>query len=171
MINLTKREKLLLKILIGIAGTAGLFFLIINPVISVQSSIEDDYKSNLSNISKLDSIYDQYKEIRQKKNYYEQLLNQTGGMTSLIEEQAKTSNISSNISYTRENPSTVQNKFKKNSTEVKFEGVDIKSVIDFIYKIENSNRLLKINYLRIHQALKGRNTYDVIIKIDSLSNQ
>jgi hypothetical protein len=37
--------------------------------------------------------------------------------------------------------------------------------------MENSNRLLKISYLRIHQALKGRDMYDIILKIDSLSVQ
>lgn len=171
MINLTKREKILLRIFIVFVSVIAVYFAIIKPILSLKENTETQYKDNITKLSKLEAIYDQYKEIRQKKNQYEQMLQQSGGITSLIKEHAKSADIVKNITYTRENPGSVQNKYKKNSTEVKFEGVGIKSVMNFIYKIENSNRLLKISYLRIHQALKGKDMYDVIIKIDSLSNQ
>jgi len=37
--------------------------------------------------------------------------------------------------------------------------------------MENSGVLVKISYLRINQAFKGRDTYDVTLKFDSVSKE
>jgi len=57
------------------------------------------------------------------------------------------------------------------STDVKFEGVAIAPLMKFIHLMENSDKMIKVNYLQIRLALKGRNTYDVRIKFDSLTSR
>jgi hypothetical protein len=57
------------------------------------------------------------------------------------------------------------------TADVKLEGVPIQKLVRFLYEIENSNVLLKISYLRIYQGLRGADTYDVILKIDSFTMQ
>ena len=54
---------------------------------------------------------------------------------------------------------------------MRFEGVDINSILNFIYKMENSGMLIQISYLRINQTIKGRNTYDVTMTFNSITSQ
>ncbi len=167
MITLSERELRLVKILISFIVILLIYFLIISPVISYKNNLEKTYANNISKLNSLDSIYEKYLEVKQEKNKLQNLLRSSRGVTSLIETYARETNILNNKVYTRDHPSNIQNKYKKITTDVKFESVDITSIMKFIYKLENSNKLIKISYLRIQQAIKGKDTYDVTLKIDS----
>jgi hypothetical protein len=120
----------------------------------------------------MDDLNDEYREIRQKITKYQSALgNKNENITTLVEQWAVTADVTKNIAYTRRTQSTIQNKYIRVSTDVKLESVPIQKVLKFLYEIENSNKLLKISYLRIYQALKGADTYDVIMKIESFSTQ
>lgn len=122
-------------------------------------------------LNTLDKIYEQYNETKDKISQYNAQLNNTKGLTSLIEENAQSLNIIKNKTYTRDRPTVTQGKYRKISADVRFEGVDINSILNFIYRMENSGMLVKISYLRINQTIKGRNTYDVTITFNSVSTQ
>ncbi len=171
MIELNKREKLLLQILGVAVGIAAFFFLIISPILSLRESINKEYEANMSKLNTLDKVYDQYRETHDKISQYNSQLNNTKGITSMIEENAQSLNIIKNKTYTRDRPTVSQGKYKKISADVRFEGVDINSILNFIYRMENSGMLIKISYLRINQTIKGRNTYDVTITFNSVSTQ
>lgn len=167
MINLTDREQKLLKIFAVIVAIAIVYLLIIRPLASFRERTGREFENNAQNLTKLDKIYEEYLIVKEKNARYNMLLKNSSGLTTLIEENAQAVNILKNKTGNRDNPSSLQNKYHGLSTEVKFEGVDIKSVVNFIHKMENSNRLVKISYLNIKQALNQTSTYDVIIKFDS----
>ena len=169
MLNLSSREILLLRILLVLVIITALYYIVFLPVSSLRESIHAEYNTNIEKLSQLDSIYGEYNEVRQIKNRYDQLLQRSGGITSLIEQKAQENNISQNIAHTRENPGSTHGDYEIRSTEVKFESVDIGSALTFIHEIENTDRLLRITYLRIHEALRGGDTYDVILRIDTMS--
>ena len=169
MINLTPREKRLLKILAAVAGCLIFYFAVIYPITELMSSLDREYESNLTKVSDLDKIYEQYNEINQARLRYEGMIKNERGITSVIEENAAGTNILKNRIHTMNNPVATQGKYKKISTEVKFEGVDIKSILDFLYRMQNASLLVSVSNLRISQALKGRNVYDVSITFESLS--
>ncbi len=171
MIELNKREKLLLQILAAVAGVLVLYFLVISPILSLRNSINTEFESNMSKLNQLDKIHEQYREIRDKMSQFNAQTGSTRGLTSIIEENAQSLNIIKNKTYTRDRPTITQGKFKKVSADVRFEGVDINSILNFIYKMENSGLLTKISYLRINQTIKGRNTYDVTITFNSITTQ
>ncbi len=159
----------MLQALIAVGGTAILYFLIIAPIVSFRSHMQKEFDSNMDKLNKLDTIHEEYRDARDQVARYRSQLMSGQGTTSQIEETAKSLNILRNKVYTRDMPSNIQDKYKKISTDVKFEGVDIKSMIEFIYRMENSGKLTKVSYIRINQALKGRNMYDVTLKLDTLS--
>jgi type II secretory pathway component PulM len=171
MIELNKREKRLLQLLAVMGGMLLVYLLVISPILSLRENINKEFESNMSKVNSLDKIYEQYREVKDKISQYNAQLNNTRGITSLIEENAQSLNIIKNKSYTRDRPTISQGKFKKISADVRFEGVDINSIMNFIYKMENSGMLMKISYLRINQTIKGRNTYDVTITFNSVSSQ
>jgi type II secretory pathway component PulM len=171
MIELSKREIRLLQIMGVIIGIVLIYFLIITPIMSLRDSINREYEQNMTKLTMLDKLYEQYQELKQKNSQYSALLNNTRGLTSLIEENAQALNIIKNKTYTRDRPMVALGKYKKISAAVRFEGVDINSILNFIYKMENSGMLVQISYLRINQTIKGRNTYDVTLTFNSLTSQ
>ena len=170
MRGLNQRERTLLQMLAGSILILGIYFLIALPIIEFMENTNEELKSNIDNLNRIDKIYKEYRDIKEKKSGYISLLQKKDeNITSLVEQYASSNNIARNIGYTRRTQSPIQNKYIRITTSVKFEGVSIQPLLKFIYELENSNKLLKINYLRIYQGLKGTDTYDIILKIDSFS--
>lgn len=171
MLELSNREKRLLTILAALAGVLVLYFVIIYPFMSWRERISREYETNMSRLATLDRIYEQYREVKQRTALYQSQLNSTKGITSLIEENAQSLNILKNKSYTRDRPPISMGHYTKVSADVKFEGVDINSIINFLYKMENSGMPVQVSYCRINQTVRGRNTYDVTITFNSVTSQ
>lgn len=171
MIELNKREKRLLQILAIFVGILGIYFFVISPILAINDRISGEFATNMSKLNTLDKLHDEYRELRQSISRYQSQLNSTQGLTSLIEENAQSVNIAKNKTYNRDRPTVPQGKYKKISADVRFEGVDVNSLLNFIYKMENSGMLVRISYIRINQTVKGRNTYDATITFNSVTSQ
>ena len=172
MRSLSQREKTLLKSLIALVLVIFIYFLIASPIIEFTKTSNEELKRNIDNLNRIDRLYKEYSEIQQKKIKYLTLLDKKNeNITSLVEQYANSTNIATNIAYTRRTQSNIQNKYIRITTNVKFEGVPIQPFLRFIYEIENSNKLLNISYLRIYQGLKGTDKYDAILKIDSFTTK
>ncbi len=171
MIELNKREKRLMIALGVLIGLVVIYFAIVSPILSMKDRGKRDTESNISRLNNLDKIYEHYRAIKQEMQAINSQLGQTKGITTIIEENAQSANIINKKSYTRDRPTIVQSKYKKVSADVKFEGADITSILNFIYKMENSGMLIHVSYLRLNQTIKGRNTYDVTITFNSLTSQ
>jgi len=171
MLNLNDREKKLLFILAGILVTGFVYFFIISPIIEFKKNSDDVYNNNRLKISKLDDIYSEYKDIIAEKMKLSVVASQSSGIGSMVDEIASSLNIVNNKVYLKENPGIVQNGIQKMTTEIKFEGVPIKALLEFLNKIENSNTPLKIQSLVIYSGIKERSRYDAVITIVSLSKR
>ena len=152
-------------------AAAAAYYLIILPVIGLSdtgSSNDNDAKKNLNDLNRLESIYREYRVIQQKNQRYSSMLSRRNeNTTSMIEQWANSTGIAKNIAYTRSSQSTIQNKYTRITTDMRIEGVAIQQFLKFLYEVENSDNLLKVNYLKITPALRGTNTYDINLKIDN----
>lgn len=171
MIILNDREKKLLFILTGILLTGFCYFFIISPILQFKKNSNDIYNKNRLKIIKLDEIYFEYKEIVSEKSKLNAVASESSGIGSMIDGIASSLNISSNKVYLNENPGIIQNGIQKITTEVKFEGVPIKALLEMINRVEHSNVPLKIQSLVIYSGIKERSRYDSVITIVSLSKR
>lgn len=168
MRTLSKRENLLLKILLSFVVLLVLYYLIILPLIGFIRSTGDNSGTGRNDLERLEKIYYEYKDIQQKKTAYMSMLKKSNeNTTSLIEQWASSTGIAKNIAYTRSSQSNIQNKYTRITTNMKIEGVLIHQFIKFLYEVENSDNMIKVSQLRIRPALKGTSTYDVTLKIDN----
>ncbi len=165
--NLSKREKLLLQILIAVCAGALLFLFVISPLITKTTSIGSELHESRANLHKLQKIYDKYREFKDKKNHINRLLDNKKSVSSYIEQFAKDTNILKNRTRTRERSGRIQGRFDKITTTIRFESVDAKSLFAFLHKMENSNKIMKVSYLRMRKTLKNSNLYDVNITFES----
>ncbi len=171
MLNLNEREKKLLYILSGILVTGFVYYFIISPIIQFKKNSADIYNKNRMKISKLDEIYSEYKDIISEKGKLNAVASESRGIAAMVDEFAASLGITSNKVYLKENPGIVQNGIQKMTTEIKFEGIPIKALLEFINLIENSNTPLKIQTLVIYSGIKERSRYDTVITIVSLSKR
>ncbi len=172
MIKISAREKRLLKIFGAIAACALFYLLVVNPYLSLRETSRSSIAGNRQDLARLEALYEEYREIKQRKTRYDTLLgNKEENITTLIEQWSANADVARHIAYTRRTQSNIQNKYLRITTDVKIDGVPIQKFMRFLFEIENSGRLLKVSYLRLYQGLKGADTYDVIMKIDSYALQ
>lgn len=170
MIQLNKREKKMLMILAALAGIMLVYYLVISPIISIKQNADSTLENNISRIAKLDEIYSEYKEVQVQKNQLN-IDAESSGITAIIDEASTSLNIASNKVYSRDYPGINKNGIQLISTDVKFEGISIRNIIEFVYKIENSGAPVKIKSLTISAGIKGRNRYDAVMTILSLTKR
>lgn len=171
MLTLNDREKKLLIVLSVVLATGLLYFLIISPLIELKKNSDNVSVINRNKLSKLDDIYNDYKDVIAEKSKLNTVASENRGVTALVDEIATGLNIAGNKVYLKENPGVVQNGIQKIITELKFEGIQLKSLLQFIEKIENMNKPLKIKSLVITSGVKERSRYDAVITIISLSKR
>ena len=171
MINLSKREKRLVIILFAIIFTGVLYYLIIQPVIKFKRDADSSYEKNMARINKLEDINASYRELLAEKSRMNAVTPEDTGIAPLVDQIAGGLNISGNKARLDESPGVIQNGFQKITTTIKFEGVTISSLLEFINKLETSNATLKVNKLLITSAIKERSRYDAIITVVSLTKR
>jgi hypothetical protein len=101
----------------------------------------------MARLNKLEDLNNSYREILAEKSRLNAAAPDGKGIAPLVDEIAGALNIAGNKAYLRESPGVIQNGIQKVTTEIKFEGVTIASLLEFINRLENSNSTLKIKNL------------------------
>ena len=167
MINLSSREKRLLMMLATVIIAGVFYFLIIKPVSDFKKQSDNSYERNMARLNKLEDLNNSYREILAEKSRLNAAAPDGKGIAPLVDEIAGALNIAGNKAYLRESPGVIQNGIQKVTTEIKFEGVTIASLLEFINRLENSNSTLKIKNLSINSGSSERSRYDAIITVVS----
>jgi len=89
MLKLSNREKLLLKILIGVIIIVVGYNFIVLPIVKIFTSSDSTIISDKQKIEQLDRIYNNYKELETKRNYYMSLLKGDSENISTLIEQCR----------------------------------------------------------------------------------
>lgn len=168
MRQLSKREKLLLIILVVSAVSAVIYYTLFPSsgeiITNSESNISDN--SHVSEFNKLYEIAAKYNEYKSKIKYYNSKLSSNNdNITTLIQKWAKEESIDTNIAYTRRTQTNIQNKYTRINTDVKINGAAIQSILRFVNKIESHDSVIFISHLHINRGLKGTDKYDALIKI------
>ena len=151
--------------------TGVLYFFIIKPVSDFKKQADNSYEKNMARLNKLEELNNDYRDILAEKSRLNAAAPDGKGIAPLVDEIAGSLNISGNKTYLRENPGVIQNGIQKITTEIKFEGIPISSLLEFINRLENSNSTLKIKNILINSGIKERSRYDAILTVVSLTKR
>jgi Tfp pilus assembly protein PilO len=169
MRSLSTREKILIYVLSSVAAGALLYTFIISPLLTPKT--DGGVSGGPERLRRMERLSEEYKSVKQDKNQIlSQLDNKNENTSALIQQCASTNGIEKNIAYTRRSQSTIQNKYNRITTDVKIDGVYFQPLVKFLNDIESSPELVRLQYVRITKALKGTNTYDVQLKIDTFTS-
>lgn len=167
MFKLSNREKKLLQILAVLIGIMFLYYFLILPVKNFKAKSDNFNKSNLDKLVRFDELIFQYRDATNEKQRLENAIVSGTGISTLVDEIGISLNISGNKVYLRERPGRIQEGIQTITTEMKFEGLNIKSLLEFISRLENSNTMLKIRNMTLTSGLKDTNRYDAVITVVS----
>ena len=107
-----------LMLLFSIIGMIIIYFLIISPLIEFKTGMDEDKKSSMFSLQKLDQIYNNYQQVKNKKDRYDRLLKNNKGVSTLIEENAKKAGILGNKTSNQDSQANIQNKFRRITSRV-----------------------------------------------------
>jgi hypothetical protein len=172
MRSLSAREKILVYVLASVGIGALIYTFIISPLLAPSANDNTSSVSGMERVVRMERLADEYKKTRQEKIRLQSLLeNKAESTTTLIQQWAVSSGIEKNLGTSTRAESLIKDKYQRITIEQKIEGVAFQSLIKFVNEIENSNGLIRLNYLRIRKALKGTDTYDVTLKIDTYTSK
>jgi len=160
--NLSEREQLLIKILIGMAVTALIYYGIIIPslMISRTANPSSEYERKAAELQK---IHADYLAAKKENDAIEALLAKNSeGSATMIKQLAEKRGI--NSAYLNTTQTNIQNKYTRINTDIKINSVSSQNLLEFVNEVEQSEYLIYVNYLNITRGLEGRHDYDALIK-------
>jgi type II secretory pathway component PulM len=172
MRSLSAREKILLYVLGSVGIGALIYTFIISPLLAPSADKAGSTGSGMERVAKMERLSDEYKKTRQEKVRLQSLLESKGeSTTTMIQQWAVSSGIEKNLGTSTRAESVIKDKYQRITIDQKIEGVAFQSLMKFVNEIENSNGLIRLQYIRIRKALKGTDTYDVTLKIDTYTSK
>ncbi len=168
--KLSKRDKFTLLI-----GGFILFVLLsvqflVSPLLDKRKKMEQTIINEELALMDLKELIAEYGDIHgESKKLQDRLKAQTTDFSlfAFLEKIAADSKVEKNIAYMKPSDSVVEGAFKNVIVEMKIQGIGLKQLVDFIGKIDSSDRLLAINKCSIQKS-KLSDTLDVVIQVVSL---
>jgi len=160
--NLSEREQILIRILIGMALAALIYYGIIIPSIMINktASPSGEYERKAAELLK---IHAEYLAAKKENDSIEALLAKNSeGSATMIKQLAEKRGI--NSAYLNTTQTNVQNKYTRINTDIKINSVSAQNLLEFINEVEQSEYLVYVNYLNVTRGLEGRHDYDALIK-------
>jgi len=149
--------------LISLAGLAviGLLYylLVVAPALSRQAKLDEYISRKKAETSNMLQMKNQWETFQAARSEAERILRQRGeGFTLLtyLEGVSRESGIEKKIRYMKPiSISTKEELFNPECIEMQLEDVDINRLVEFLYKIEQSRKLLIVDRAKIRPVSKG----------------
>jgi type II secretory pathway component PulM len=169
---LTQREK---QFVIGGVAFLGLlvaFQLLVKPAIHRVRTLKRAVTAEQKTLKELRDKSKEYNVFQSQLERIRQTFQQQEGdrqMLSLIERIQKDCGLLQKVVYMTPTTMAISDIYEKTSIEVKFKGVTLDQIIQFLLKIESSKLLVGVKSLEINSGLQNSAELDAIIQVASLS--
>ena len=165
----TPRERQMLAIMAGAVAVWLIYWIInvflMNPLAQSRKNVEARQRV-LQNMMILQS---DYRRIEFEVNKLERMIQsgQRGNVLSNLETMANQANIKDKIASMDPKSSPPNDLYRENVIEVRLKSVNLKQLVDYLYRIESSGQLLKIKRLRIKTRSDDASLLDVNFRVSS----
>jgi len=169
MMQLSKRERIYLTVGGGFVGAVLLYLLIISPFFSGISRAEQQIQQGKRDLQTIIGLYKSYTNIQAEFNDLEQRIKNNADFSVLaaLEELAAEAGIRDNIDSMQEKPRPDNNYFQESAVEVKLKKVDLKQLMNYMYKIEESPNLLRVRHLIVETRYDDRDVLNARIEVST----
>jgi Tfp pilus assembly protein PilO len=155
-----KNREVVLFSLAGIVVVALLhYLLVVNPTLTRQKVLKGYVVRKQSEVISMLEMKQRWQAFQNARSEAEKMLRQRGEEFTLLtylEQVSRESGIEKKIRYMK--PLSFAEKeeiYKPEAIEMQLEDIDIQRLVDFLYKIEHSRKLLVVDRLKVRPVSKG----------------
>ena len=170
-IKLARREKI---IVYGGACLLGLFLLlnlVVFPVFSSRTKLRRSIQVGRERIKELMLLGSEYETLKGNSGDIGKALSGRGrGFTlfSLLEKMATKAGLKDSIKYIKPSTSQAKGKYKISSVEMQFEGITMRQLLDYLYRIEDPENIIKVKRLSVKQHKDKSGYVDATLQISTV---
>ena len=165
--KLAKRE----KYLVAAAGVVILILLIfqflVNPFVKEKKRLTNDAKRKQTELQEMVKMSAEYKLLKQNsKDLQRALAGRRKGTTlfSFLEKEADNADVKGHIKYMKPSVSEGAGPYKESMVEMKLDGITLKQLTDYVYRIESPENVISIKRISIKEDTKASGYLDVILQ-------
>jgi general secretion pathway protein M len=163
-----RREKYFISTAAVFLGIFCLFQFLIFPFFEAKRRIQRGVSAKedgLKEIIKLSSEYNRYQ--RSSQGIQQVIAKRRKGFTlfSFLENKAGDAGIKTYIKYMKPSISTGTGPYKESLVEMKLEEITLHHLIDYLYRIESQNNVIRIKRISIKENKKKSGRLDAVLQI------
>jgi hypothetical protein len=149
------------------------YLFVLSPAMAKEEALIRTIGRKQKDLTEIMKLKSQWNTLRQTQAEAEETLKKRGGrftLLSFLEGVSRQAGISGNIQYMK--PISFPQEsgpLKQVGMEIKLEDVDIKQLVDYLYKIEYSENLLTIRRIKIQRtpSKKGPSLLKVVLQVNT----
>lgn len=174
-LRLSERDKRALAAGVLILGLVLLFFGWVSPRMERIKRLDRAIASETRRLEQVRSLLRAFNELNERESrIQEQLRRRTIDSTSvasIVESLAKESSVMEQVQYLKPEQAKVSDQFREASVALKMVEVTLPKLVEFLYRVESSERVLRVRNLQVRLNPKDESKLDVSLVIFTLVPQ
>jgi len=151
------------------------YLIIVSPALSRQKSLKKYITKKEADLVKMMELEEKWDRFNRVRVEIEKILKNRGknfALLSFLEGITRKIGINRSIQYMKPlSSSETAGSFKTEGIEMKLDHIDIKQLVNFIFRIEYSGKLLNIKRIKIQRATKGKDpSLKVTLQVNTLTS-
>ena len=171
-IKLSTRDKRALVVGILILGIVLLFFGWISPRLERIKRLDRAIASETRRLEQVRGLFQAVSELNEREaRIQEQMRKRTMDVTSVasaVESLAKETSVMEQVQYLKPEQAKVSEQFREASVALKMVEVTLPKLVEFLYRVESSERVLRVKNLQVRLNPKDNSKLDVSLVILTL---
>jgi|YNPNPStandDraft_1061719.scaffolds.fasta_scaffold24652_3 type II secretory pathway component PulM len=171
-IKLSSRDKRALVVGILILGIVLLFFGWISPRLERIKRLDRAIASETRRLEQVRGLFQAVSELNEREaRIQEQMRKRTMDVTSVasaVESLAKETSVMEQVQYLKPEQAKVSEQFREASVALKMVEVTLPKLVEFLYRVESSERVLRVKNLQVRLNPKDNSKLDVSLVIFTL---
>ena len=171
--QLAKREKYLIALMVAFVAVAVLIQLIVVPFLEGRDRMQSGVVGKEKNLQEIVRLRQEYQALKQDSETLSQKLSRRPGsftLFSFLEKAAGKAGVKNNIKYMKPSASTGKGPFKESLVEMKLERITLKQMVDYLKLIESPDDIVSVKRISIQSNKKETQYLDVILQVLTFSS-
>jgi general secretion pathway protein M len=171
--QLAKREKYLIALMVAVVAVAVLFQLLVVPILEGRERMQSSVIGKQKNLQEIVRLSQEFKVLKQDSETLSQRLSRRPAnftLFSFLEKAAGKAGVKNNIKYMKPSASTGKGPFKESLVEMKLEKITLKQMVDYLKLIESPDDIVSLKRISIQTNKKETQYLDAILQVLTFSS-
>jgi len=169
--KLARREKYLVSLAGGVIFLVVIHNLLIGPFFEEKDRLRNSVRAKEAALEKIKTQSAEYKTLKMgNQGLHTLLAKRKKGFTlfSFLEQEAAHSDIKGRIEYMKPSSSQGTGPYNESMVEMKLEGITLKQLVEYLYRIESPEDAISIQRISIKENKKKSGYIDAVLKVLTL---